>query len=43
MPSDPRNIRSGEGPAPDAGSLRDSLIPAGVTTRIDSTMSSMWV
>jgi hypothetical protein len=43
VPSEPRNIRSGEGPAPEPGSRHDSLIPAGVTTRIDSTRSSMWV
>jgi hypothetical protein len=42
-PSEPRNRRSGLGPAPDPGSRRLSLIPAGVTTRIDSTKSSMWV
>ena len=43
LPSEPRNRRSGDGPAPDPGSRRDSLIPVGVTTRIDSTRSSMWV
>jgi hypothetical protein len=43
VPSEPRNIRSGDGPAPEPGSRHDSLIPAGVTTRSDSTRSSMWV
>ena len=42
-PSDPSRRRSGDGPAPEPGSRRDSLIPAGVTARIDSTRSSMWV
>jgi hypothetical protein len=42
-PSEPRNSRSGDGPAPEPGSRRDSLIPVGVTTRIDSTRSSMCV
>src|SRR5699024_10129138 len=35
IPSDPRNIRSGDGPAPDPGSRRDSETPAGETTRSD--------
>ena len=43
VPSEPRNMRSGEGPAPEPGSRQDSLVPTGVTTRIDSTRSSMWV
>jgi hypothetical protein len=43
IPSDPRNSRSGDGPAPDPGSRRLSTTPAGVTTRIVSTKSSMWV
>ena len=43
VPSEPRNSRSGDGPAPEPGSRHDSLIPAGVTTRSDSTKSSMWV
>ena len=43
VPSEPRNIRSGDGPAPDPGSRRDSTSPAGVTTRSDSVRSSMWV
>ena len=43
VPSEPRNSRSGDGPAPEPGSRHDSLTPTGVTTRIDSTRSSMWV
>ena len=43
VPSEPTNIRSGDGPAPDPGSRHDWLTPIGVTTRIDSTRSSMWV
>ena len=43
VPSDPRNRRSGDGPAPEPGSRSDSLTPTGVTTRIDSTKSSRWV
>jgi hypothetical protein len=43
VPSEPSNIRSGLGPAPDPGSLRVSMTPVGVTARIDSTRSSMWV
>ena len=43
MPSEPMNIRSGLGPAPDPGSRRDSIVPAGVTTRRLSTKSSIWV
>jgi hypothetical protein len=42
-PSLPRTSRSGLGPAPDPGSLRDAHTPAGVTIRIDSTRSSTWV
>ena len=42
-PSEPRNRRSGDGPAPDPGSRRDSVVPDGVTTRSDSQRSSMWV
>ena len=42
-PSLPSSIRSGDGPAPDPGSRRDSHVPAGVTARIDSVRSSMWV
>ena len=43
VPSEPRKSRSGEGPAPEPGSRRDSATPVGVTTRIDSHRSSMWV
>ena len=43
VPSEPRKNRSGDGPAPEPGSRHDSLIPTGVTTRSDSTRSSMWV
>ena len=43
MPSDPMNIRSGLGPAPEPGSRRDATMPLGVTTRSDSTISSMCV
>ncbi|COY43480.1 Uncharacterised protein [Mycobacterium tuberculosis] len=43
VPSDPRNNRSGDGPAPLPGSRRDSLIPTGVTIRSDSVKSSIWV
>ncbi len=42
-PSEPAKSRSGEGPAPDAGSLRVAIVPRGVTTRIASTKSSMCV
>ena len=42
-PSDPRNSRSGLGPAPDPGSRRVCTTPAGVTTRTLSTNSSIWV
>ncbi len=31
------------GRRPSPGRRRDSLMPVGVTTRIDSTRSSMWV
>ncbi len=43
IPSEPANIRSGEGPAPEPGSRRLSQIPRGVIARTDSTRSSMWV
>ena len=43
MPSEPRNMRSGLGPAPEPGRRRVSSVPAGVTTRMLSTKSSMWV
>jgi hypothetical protein len=43
VPSEPRRSRSGDGPAPDPGSRRDSMTPAGVTVRMDSTKSSMCV
>jgi hypothetical protein len=43
VPSEPRNNRSGDGPAPDAGNRSDSVVPRGLTTRNASTMSSMWV
>lgn len=33
----------GEGPAPEAGSRHELLVPAGVTTRSDWTKSSMCV
>ena len=42
-PSDPMSSRSGLGPAPDPGSRRDSILPAGVTMVTFSTRSSMWV
>ncbi len=43
VPSEPRNNRSGEGPAPEPGTRSDWPTPEGVTTRRDSTRSSMWV
>ena len=43
VPSEPMNSRSGLGPAPEPGRRRDSSAPLGVTTRSDSTKSSMWV
>ena len=44
VPSDPSSIRSGDGPAPDPGSRRDShTSPPTVTARTDSTRSSMCV
>ncbi len=43
MPSEPMNRRSGLGPAPEPGRRRVSSVPAGVTTRVLSTKSSMWV
>jgi hypothetical protein len=42
-PSEPRNSRSGDGPAPLAGTRSDSIGPDGVTTRSASTKSSMRV
>jgi hypothetical protein len=42
-PSEPISTRSGDTPAPDPGSRRDSHTPAGVTARTDWTRSSMWV
>ena len=41
IPSEPMNMRSGLGPAPDPGSRRVSTMPRGVTTRRFSTKSSM--
>ena len=43
VPSDPISMRSGLTPAPEPGRRRDSHGPVGVTARIDSTRSSMWV
>src|SRR5680860_556558 len=43
MPSEPQNMRSGDGPAPEPGRRRLSSTPWGVTTRSPSTKSSMWV
>ncbi len=43
VPSDPISIRSGETPAPEPGSRRDSQMPDGVIARTDSTRSSMCV
>ena len=43
MPSEPITIRSGLGPAPDPGSLLDSITPVGVTIVVDSTKSSICV
>ena len=43
MPSEPRTMRSGLGPAPEPGRRRVSIVPAGVTMRVLSTKSSMWV
>ncbi len=43
VPSLPSSSRSGEGPAPEPGSRRDSQVPVGVTARTDSTRSSTWV
>jgi hypothetical protein len=42
-PSEPSSRRSGDGPAPEPGSRRDSREPLGVIARIDSTKSSTWV
>jgi len=36
-------MRSGLGPAPEPGRRRVSSAPTGVTTRMLSTKSSMWV
>ena len=44
VPSEPSSIRSGDGPAPEPGSRRDSQTsPPAVTARTDSTRSSMCV
>ena len=43
IPSLPIARRSGLGPAPLPGSRRDSITPAGVSMRSDSTKSSMCV
>ena len=43
IPSDPIANLSGLGPAPEPGNLLDSIIPEGVTIRVDSTKSSIWV
>ncbi len=43
VPSEPASMRSGLGPAPEPGSLRDCHTPAGVIARADSTKSSMCV
>ncbi len=44
VPSEPSSMRSGEGPAPEAGSRRDShTSPSAVSARTDSTRSSTWV
>ena len=44
VPSEPSSMRSGDGPAPEAGSRRDShTSPPTVSARTDSTRSSMWV
>ena len=44
VPSEPSSMRSGDGPAPDAGSRRLShASPVAVIARIDSTRSSMCV
>ena len=43
MPSLPITMRSGDGPAPEPGSRRDSHHPWGVSMRTDSTKSSMCV
>src|SRR5882672_8297334 len=41
VPSEPMNMRSGLGPAPDPGNRRVSNMPCGVTTRRLSTKSSI--
>ena len=43
VPSEPQNSRSADGPAPEAGSRLVWSTPRGVTTRTDSTNSSIWV
>ena len=43
VPSEPISIRSGDTPAPEPGSRRDSHAPRGVSARTDSTRSSMCV
>ena len=43
MPSEPATSRSGDGPAPEPGNRRVAITPVGVTVRVDSTKSSMWV
>ena len=43
MPSLPITRRSGLGPAPEPGRRRLSHQPCGVSMRVDSTKSSMWV
>ena len=43
IPSEPMSSRSGCGPAPEPGKRRVSIKPAGVTTRIASTKSSICV
>ena len=43
VPSEPSSRRSGDGPAPEPGSRRDSQAPLGVIARTDSTTSSTWV
>ena len=43
IPSEPSSMRSGLGPAPEAGNRRLSHAPRGVSARTDSTRSSMCV
>ena len=40
MPSEPMNMRSGLGPAPEPGRRRVSSVPAGVTTRVKMGQTS---